>query len=261
MLVLLDVLDHLLGPWPGRVRMRPGPAWAYRTCRLRLRSSGGGPAGRVAGRGDAAADRTGGLARLRPRRPDVADAERGGGSASGRRRRRDGDRRGRGRRSGVHGLVDGSVARRAGADAGSASGRRIYGPGHVTVVRLGPDAVEPTGFRGAGGSVVGRSGAGFRGAVARRAAVAVRVARRAGGVWTDGCGAGLWPAGGPPFGGHAAARLRNFDLRRDYRLGYSLGALGVEKMDFELGVETQRRERRLHNGSDLRVLGRASVRW
>ena len=93
------------------------------------------------------------------------------------------------------------------------------------------------------------------------AAVAVRVARRAGGVWTDGCGAGLWPAGGPPLGEHAAARLRNFDLRRDYRLGYSFGALGVEKMDFELGVETQRRERRLHNGSDLRVLGRASVRW
>ena len=48
---------------------------------------------------------------------------------------------------------------------------------------------------------------------------------------------------------------------RDYQLGYSLGALGGEKMDFELGVETQRRERRLRNGSDLGVLGRASVRW
>ena len=48
---------------------------------------------------------------------------------------------------------------------------------------------------------------------------------------------------------------------RDYRLGYSLGALAGEKMDFELGVETQRRERRLREGSDLGVLGRASVRW
>jgi hypothetical protein len=48
---------------------------------------------------------------------------------------------------------------------------------------------------------------------------------------------------------------------RDYQLGYSLGALGVEKMDIELGVEAQRRERRLRDGSDLGVLGRARVRW
>ena len=48
---------------------------------------------------------------------------------------------------------------------------------------------------------------------------------------------------------------------RDYQLGYSLGALGVEKMDLELGVEAQRRERRLRDGSDLGVLGRARVRW
>ena len=48
---------------------------------------------------------------------------------------------------------------------------------------------------------------------------------------------------------------------REYQLGYSLGALGVEKMDFELGVETQRRESPLRNGSDVGVLGRASVRW
>ena len=48
---------------------------------------------------------------------------------------------------------------------------------------------------------------------------------------------------------------------RDYRLGYSLGALGGQKMEFELGVETQHRERRLRNGSDLGVLGRARVRW
>ena len=48
---------------------------------------------------------------------------------------------------------------------------------------------------------------------------------------------------------------------RTYQLGYNLGGLAGEKMDFELGVETHRRERRLRNGGDLGVLGRASVRW
>ena len=48
---------------------------------------------------------------------------------------------------------------------------------------------------------------------------------------------------------------------RTYQLGYSLGALEGEKMDFELGVETQRRERPTRNGSDVGVLSRASVRW
>ena len=48
---------------------------------------------------------------------------------------------------------------------------------------------------------------------------------------------------------------------RTYQLGYSLGALEMEKMDLELGVETQRRERPMRTGSDVGVLGRASVRW
>ena len=48
---------------------------------------------------------------------------------------------------------------------------------------------------------------------------------------------------------------------RTYQLGYSLGALETEKMDLELGVETQRRERPLRTGSDVGVLGRARVRW
>ena len=48
---------------------------------------------------------------------------------------------------------------------------------------------------------------------------------------------------------------------RNYRLGYSLGALGVEKLDFELGVETHRRESPWRNGSDFGVVGRAGVRW
>ena len=48
---------------------------------------------------------------------------------------------------------------------------------------------------------------------------------------------------------------------RAYQLGYSLGALETEKMDLELGVEAQRRERPLRTGSDVGVLGRARVRW
>ena len=48
---------------------------------------------------------------------------------------------------------------------------------------------------------------------------------------------------------------------RTYRLGYRLGALGVEDLDFELGVDTQRRESPMLHGGDLGVLGRASVRW
>ena len=48
---------------------------------------------------------------------------------------------------------------------------------------------------------------------------------------------------------------------RTYQFGYRLGALGVEHLDVELGVDAQRRERPLRDGSDLGVLGRASVRW
>ena len=48
---------------------------------------------------------------------------------------------------------------------------------------------------------------------------------------------------------------------RTYRLGYSLGKLGVEDMDFELGVDMHRRESPLLNGGNVSVLGRASVRW
>ena len=48
---------------------------------------------------------------------------------------------------------------------------------------------------------------------------------------------------------------------RTYRLGYRVGALGVEDLDFELGVDTHRRESPMLDGGDLGVLGRASVRW
>ena len=48
---------------------------------------------------------------------------------------------------------------------------------------------------------------------------------------------------------------------RTYRFGYRLGVLGVEEMDFELGVDGHRRESPMLDGGDLGVLGRASLRW
>ena len=48
---------------------------------------------------------------------------------------------------------------------------------------------------------------------------------------------------------------------RDYRLGYSLGALGGEGTTFELGVDAQRRESPLQGGTDHGALARATMRW
>ena len=53
---------------------------------------------------------------------------------------------------------------------------------------------------------------------------------------------------------------------RDYRLGYSLGALRTEELEFELGVDAQRRESPIFSGTevggaDQSVLGRVTMRW
>ena len=56
--------------------------------------------------------------------------------------------------------VTGAVAGRADADAGGAPGRGVHRAGHVAVVRLGPDTVEPAGAHRAGGPVVERVGDG-----------------------------------------------------------------------------------------------------
>ena len=121
----------------------------------------GRPAERLRGGGDAGAHGARGLAGLHARRrPAVAQAERRGGPAPRRRRRRDGRGHGRGRRARVHRRGHGAVARRAGADAGGAPGRRVHRPRDVAVAGVGPDAVEPAGADRAGGPVVGRSGAG-----------------------------------------------------------------------------------------------------
>ena len=48
---------------------------------------------------------------------------------------------------------------------------------------------------------------------------------------------------------------------RDYRAGYGLALLNRERLHFELGVDVQRRESTLLNGTDHGVLGRGTMRW
>ena len=55
--------------------------------------------------------------------------------------------------------------------------------------------------------------------------------------------------------------LTTSEYGRDYRLGYSLGALGTEGLKFELGVDAQRRESPALGGTSNSVLGRATVGW
>ncbi|MCY4119983.1 MAG: hypothetical protein OXG72_03575 [Acidobacteria bacterium] len=48
---------------------------------------------------------------------------------------------------------------------------------------------------------------------------------------------------------------------RDYRVGYGLGVLDRGNVNFELGVDAQRRESPMFNGADNGFLGRATLGW
>jgi hypothetical protein len=49
---------------------------------------------------------------------------------------------------------------------------------------------------------------------------------------------------------------------RDYRrVGYGLGALEQGKVDFELGVDAQRRESPMHGEAGNGFMGRAALGW
>ena len=48
---------------------------------------------------------------------------------------------------------------------------------------------------------------------------------------------------------------------RDYRVGYGVGVLDSGSLNFEVGVDAQRRESPMLGGTDHGVLGRASVGW
>ena len=70
---------------------------------------------------------------------------------------------------------------------------------------------------------------------------------------------------GLPVGGRLVGTPRvgfaTSEYGRDYRLGYTLGALGGQGARFELGVDAQRRESPMLGGASNGVLGRASVGW
>ena len=48
---------------------------------------------------------------------------------------------------------------------------------------------------------------------------------------------------------------------RDYRVGYGLGVLDRESLNFEMGVDAQRRESPMQGGASNGVLGRATLGW
>ena len=48
---------------------------------------------------------------------------------------------------------------------------------------------------------------------------------------------------------------------RDYRLGYALGVLSRESLEFELGVDANRRESPAQGTAEHGVLGRLTARW
>ena len=48
---------------------------------------------------------------------------------------------------------------------------------------------------------------------------------------------------------------------RDYRVGYGLGVLEQGKLNFEVGVDAQRRESPMHGDAGNGVLGRATIGW
>ena len=72
---------------------------------------------------------------------------------------------------------------------------------------------------------------------------------------------------GSRFVGTPRVRFTTSEYGRDYRVGYGLGLLNRGSMNFELGVDAQRRESAIFSSrgaagrADQQILGRASLRW
>ena len=66
---------------------------------------------------------------------------------------------------------------------------------------------------------------------------------------------------GNRFVGTPRVGFSTSEYGRDYRVGYGLGVLDGESLNFELGVDAQRRESPLLGGADNGVLARASLGW
>ena len=75
-------------------------------------------------------------------------------------------------------------------------------------------------------------------------------------VWQPtGCRSGAVWSGRRSFGIGASGH------GRDYRLGYGLGVLSRESLEFELGVDANRRESPSQGTAEHGVLGRLTARW
>ena len=61
--------------------------------------------------------------------------------------------------------------------------------------------------------------------------------------------------GTPPVG------FSTSEYGRSYRVGYGLGVLERESLNFELGVDAHRRESPMIGGTDNTFLGRATLGW
>ena len=66
---------------------------------------------------------------------------------------------------------------------------------------------------------------------------------------------------GSRFVGTPKLGLRTSEYGQDYRLGYGLGVLDRESLNFQFGVEAQRRNSPMQGGASNGVLGQATVGW
>ena len=66
---------------------------------------------------------------------------------------------------------------------------------------------------------------------------------------------------GARFVGTPRVGLTTSQYGRDYRFGYGLGVLDRGKVNFELGVDAQRRESAMEGGSSNGFMGRATLGW
>ena len=66
---------------------------------------------------------------------------------------------------------------------------------------------------------------------------------------------------GARFVGTSRVGLRTSQYGRDYQVGYGLGVLQQGTLNFELGVDAQRRESPAEGGASNGFMGRATIGW
>ena len=76
------------------------------------------------------------------------------------------------------------------------------------------------------------------------------------------CGGGYGLPVGRPLRGDAARRVDDLaEYGRDYRVGYALGMLDRDDVNFELGVDAQRREMPTQGEASNGVMGHGTIGW